>query len=837
MQVVRISEERFAKRISGRVQPIDCKWLANMLPEIQAAVRASVISPSEDAKEKLAKLHQVVIDPKNESYSIEIRLRPAGSLSIEELKQSFQLLDMATVDMTVIDDDGEDIVGCTRKNVGLIETLSGVFGLLFASGCVTYTFRHQIVIDMAALETEIQLMQEQLDSWNNHWKEIEEMPLLSLLSRGYLLQLADLIGRNKLEDVVSILRILLPSATLKIESLVNRLIKRAPRIGEEEDWLSTAQLFKILRDLNQLIEAVFYERNPELTLPPFLVSYGRTLQSHFIDKSVVILNVSRDLLVGSALAAYISITHQPIEPSRILFVTANTDKPEVERFMKLWSVSNVDKDFFVIVHIERLTAACATAVREGVDRLLPERRGKLLLLAQHHYRAQSTKSLGARLGLVSDRLLEINFTADQLRQCFSSLLPNAANLHFFTSKLPGCGKSQQAMQNASDLMPSPDYYRISVRTGSVEELLASLKKVENLSSKTRKGAAFLHLDIAHSVSLEFNDILLSLLMHGALYDPKKAKLGYWMISPQTSIALEFASPLGASEFPVIAYLGKHHVCECNKSFFTYDLATMPPILGQPILVNRSNALVATGKFLQLKQAGQEGLRMWDDLCSLPETLMLDPLPEEVTFDLLVASFQHIDHRNAPTFSALNAMASFLHRHICAMIECMWFNGSAVYLFEREDLARVFKLNVFNMLLKVANDSITRCWSIVDQGRKLVEMDWTYRQRAMFLLGLNEDGFVTGMNIVGRDADALKNMFHASLLPILQQQCLRFQELRGFRNLMQTTEGAEVILNAMRSLLLLDGTATSAVKVYQLDSHPKNTPASQRLRELIGQEQG
>jgi hypothetical protein len=180
--------------------------------------------------------------------------------------------------------------------------------------------------------------------------------------------------------------------------------------------------------------------------------------------------------VGSALAAYISMTHQPMEPSRILFVTTNTDKPEIERFMKLWSVANVDKDFFVIVHIERLTAACATAVREGVDRLLPERRAKLLLLAQHHYRVQSTKSLGARLGLVSDRLLEINFTADQLRQCFSSLLPNAANLHFFTSKLPGCGKSQQAMQNASDLMPSPDYYRISVRTGSRRRTAGQLEE-------------------------------------------------------------------------------------------------------------------------------------------------------------------------------------------------------------------------------------------------------------------------------------------------------------------------------------------------------------------------
>jgi hypothetical protein len=50
--------------------------------------------------------------------------------------------------------------------------------------------------------------------------------------------------------------------------------------------------------------------------------------------------------------------------------------------------------------------------------------------------------------------------------------------------------------------------------------------------------------------------LISLLIHGALYDPKKAKLGFWLISPQTSIALEFASPFGVNEFPIIAYLGK-----------------------------------------------------------------------------------------------------------------------------------------------------------------------------------------------------------------------------------------------------------------------------------------
>ena len=73
----------------------------------------------------------------------------------------------------------------------------------------------------------------------------------------------------------------------------------------------------------------------------------------------------------------------------------------------------------------------------------------------------------------------------------------------------------------------------------------------------------------------------------------------------------------------------------------------------------------------------------------------------------------------------------------------------------------------------------------------------------------------GMNIVGRDKQALKNMFHPTLLPILELQCLQFQELRGFKNLIASPEGAQVVLNAVRSLFMLDGTVTSAVKVYQV----------------------
>ncbi|KAI9554792.1 hypothetical protein GHT06_020069 [Daphnia sinensis] len=800
LKIVRISEERFAARISGRVQPVNCKWLTSILPEIEAAVRASIISPSEDAKEKLAKISQVVIRPTNESYSMEIQLHPTGSLTLEELKQAFQLLDMA-----VAGESGEidDVVAGARTNVGRIVQLSEIFDRLFVSGCISYTFCKQIVVELADMDIEIHRLREHLEEWNKAWESVEELPILALFSRSYLLRLADLIARNDKNSASYILRILLPSASFKMETLINELANRAPRLGSNGHWLTTAQ--------------------PELVLPPFLIFYAKKLQSYFIDKEVVLLNVTADLLVGSSLAAYISLTRQPIEPSRILFVTTSTEQSDVKRFMKLWAVASALEDLFMIVHVERLTAAGANEIRDGIERIPPERRTKLLLLAQHQHRVQATQSLGVRLGLASDRLLDINFTAEQLRPFVSSLLPNAENLHFFSSKLPGCGKSQQAMLRASRQLPEPDYYRMS--------------KIESRPSKTEIQAPFLHLDVAHSVSLEFNDILLLLLIHGALYDPKKAKLGFWIISPQTVIALEFASPFGVKEFPIIAYVGEHHVCECNKSFFSYDLAVMPTILGQSVTVNRSNDLVAAGKFLLIQQAGEEGLRAWDNLCSFPELFITDPLSKDLTFDLLVASFQHAENQHAPTFTALNAMASFLYKHISAMTHCMWFNESAVHIFEREDLAKIFIQNVFSMLIKVANDSVARCWSIANRGEKLNEMNWINRQRAMFLLGVGNDGSVSGMNVVGRDADALKNMFHASVLPFLQRQCIQFQEFHGFRNLTQNPTGAEVILNAMRSLLLLDGTPSSAAKVYQLDSHPSHVPVSDRLRQLIGQEQG
>ena len=70
---------------------------------------------------------------------------------------------------------------------------------------------------------------------------------------------------------------------------------------------------------------------------------------------------------------------------------------------------------------------------------------------------------------------------------------------------------------------------------------------------------------------------------------------------------------------------------------------MPLVVGQSIFVNRSDALVVAGKFLQLQQAGQGGLQVWDYMCSFPETIATDPLTEELAFDFLVTAFQHAEN--------------------------------------------------------------------------------------------------------------------------------------------------------------------------------------------------
>ena len=156
----------FSERLSHRVQPIKCKWLVNMLVEIEAAIRASIISPSEDAKTKLTKLDFVVINSVGDGFAIEIKLSSgSSSLTLEELQQAYQLLDMSITDDVDPTGDSASLIATARANVTLITRLSDVFGSLFASGCITHSFQEKKKIELNNLEDEIDNMQLQLDKW------------------------------------------------------------------------------------------------------------------------------------------------------------------------------------------------------------------------------------------------------------------------------------------------------------------------------------------------------------------------------------------------------------------------------------------------------------------------------------------------------------------------------------------------------------------------------------------------------------------------------------------------------------------------------------------------
>lgn len=238
MQAVQESEERFSRRCN-RVSQINCQWLVAILPNIEAAIRASIISPSEDAKEKLAKLDRIVIEPKHEVFSFAVILESEENQSLDEMKQAFQLLDM-----TVVDDDREGLVGDLidriRKKVGLIEALSDVFTRLFASGCIVCTFRNRMVIQLDRLESEIKQIRETLNQWNNRWTDIENLRFLALFSRGYLIHLVDLIGRQRIDDALSVIKCVLPHAAINLEDLdrLARPFKSLTIVGKDS-WLTT----------------------------------------------------------------------------------------------------------------------------------------------------------------------------------------------------------------------------------------------------------------------------------------------------------------------------------------------------------------------------------------------------------------------------------------------------------------------------------------------------------------------------------------------------------------------------------------------------------------------
>lgn len=130
MQIVRISDWTLCLFQSGSTD-----WL---LPEIRVAARADVISQLEDTKKT---------GPAPPSFLLILNTDLSLPKSVQDRKDRSQLNNLNF--LSYISGwrwrQRGHFWAHQEKYVGLIKRLSGVFGLLFASGCVTYTFRHQIV--------------------------------------------------------------------------------------------------------------------------------------------------------------------------------------------------------------------------------------------------------------------------------------------------------------------------------------------------------------------------------------------------------------------------------------------------------------------------------------------------------------------------------------------------------------------------------------------------------------------------------------------------------------------------------------------------------------------
>ena len=121
IQVQRM-ETGFAKR--SQIQQINPKWLAGMLPQMEAALQAATISPYEDAKEKLSRLDRLVFKRHGNGCCLEIHLNhPPGVLTHEELTQAFQIFEMSAVGDTLEIGGTEDREWITqiRSNARFVE--------------------------------------------------------------------------------------------------------------------------------------------------------------------------------------------------------------------------------------------------------------------------------------------------------------------------------------------------------------------------------------------------------------------------------------------------------------------------------------------------------------------------------------------------------------------------------------------------------------------------------------------------------------------------------------------------------------------------------------------
>jgi len=805
------AEKTFGKQ-RGSSRKIDTVWLFDKFPDIDTALKELAVSPSESAKRHATALSSLHVSTSYSGPVLRVKLKspvgvPNEVLGLEELKQDLQLLEMSKDDSIEQSIGEANAINEGLTMIGVILEIWDLFVKLFEAGHTHFTQPKEELIHCALdrLVAKKQTLRIQLSDWENLWIQLKNYPLLARFPRDHLFYLAELVRTKQVQELTNRITMFLWKIPVDLDSYLHGLVDKYSERLQKANEHSSIECFKDLyAEFHDglLIQSKHSCSESNLIIPESIREFGHYLQSLFLKQVIQLAICGEEEIINAGLCAHIALTKTTPDPAHFLVASAETTDIEIERFLSLWRHGD-QREFFSIVHVESLNPNAVRVVKKCIPYYEDlSSRPKLLLLAvdNRQLKTDSTKALGALLGLSVDVKLEYGVPIKDVRTIIVRQLPVSSRIRCFTSTYPGCGKTSQIQLWANGINECL-YYRIPIRCASVEDILKLLRQTMIQSAlETQANPILLHFDIGFSTGVEFRTILLSLLLQQGIFDPFHANLGVWSVrdSNQVFIAVEFASPFGLKQFPVIG-LFDHIIVACDPEALHYD---RPVINNGRVTIEPNYSLKVTTWFLQQyslgdfapwEQARLEQLNYYDDL-SLAWAFFLwncEPLvSNEQAFQLFQQYLTGSAYQTGLSFSSFSMLAGCITNSIRGLFT------QHLDLFENAQLDSLFRQNMFDLVFATARATVFRSTYFNRSSGEINCVPWESKTPTLLTVESH------AMNVFGTNEQTLKeNTFHQSIRPFIEAQGIKLFTLCG--NSAMSQEQTQLLKGAIRAMIILD----------------------------------
>jgi len=833
---VRVAEadRQFRERFQGRVQlDVDTEFLTRILPSIESARQAATITPYQAALQTVAHVRAFRLSVLAEPHFEALRDDSDESISLAQLKQAYQILEMgrgSQSDFSAADETLLEREGALMYAFELWQHFEALYRARYIAFSATAGFSFTIDCIAQALCDKSAELQHQAEQWSKVLKSLDALPRLARLDPSSLWHI---VLEPALDHAVEWLCAFLPKIDDTERQRVTRQLAFWRRSSSVSSFIDASgsvlveALVEFLTELDEVIaqveERIYEEFQP--LLPNSVQAFVERLYSN---APIRVMDSGRESVAGAALLVHM-LLNASIDPCLLLVVSRDTMPDEIDRFANLWRTSRKRFEYhtFIIAHAERLSVAALKRLHEAALARSTEHESPNLLLVVSNTAQQQLRSLSIHLG-IGGSVQHFPTVPPAVLEYVRSLTLASA-LRMYVSELPGTGKSHAILASGV----GKHYCRISLRNLQLDALLGMLQQCDRATANSHT-ARVLHMDVPSCSSGHLEEVLIPLLLRGVLLDPKRPRAGIWRLQARDTLALELAAP--SHNFAFQMFASQVMQCDCTSAAFSYQMIQLPNTVGEiirPAVLD--DALQTAVRFLRIREA--RSTEAWNQFCNVPDAIPLPP--SENGYRLLVSAFQPgTDNQALPTFTTLIHMARFLSCHVNAMRVYPFTSSMASIAFGEEQAgsAERFQLNMFDLLIQVANQTLRRSFSFrraQSIGFDETGEQWSDRETSLLLMPVDSDGYVSGINIIGPKADRLRAMFDSSLHAFLERQSISFQPLSGIQR--QNMASADpALINAVRSLLQLDGSESSHERVKLADSGTHRRQAAESLRILLGE---